>query len=111
MLTDAQIATLCDIGQSIAFSDDRHGELFELIADGYVEKDGDLFKLTAKGEAAVVDRGAGLKRCDFGLTVIRFDTSGNPVSANNFIQAGYRLYEPKVPWVWSHTLYWRRSLR
>ncbi|MBK3666800.1 hypothetical protein JJE66_37035 [Bradyrhizobium diazoefficiens] len=60
MLTDAQIATLCDIGQSIAFSDDRHGELFELIADGYVERDGDLFKLTAKGEAVVVDRGAGL---------------------------------------------------
>lgn len=53
MLTDAQIAILCDIGQSIAFSDDRRGELFELIADGYVERNGDTFKLTAKGEAAV----------------------------------------------------------
>lgn len=60
MLTDAQIALLCDIGQSIAFSDDRHGEVLELIADGYVEKDGDIFKLTAKGEAVVMDRGAGL---------------------------------------------------
>ena len=39
------------------------------------------------------------------------DTTGNPVSANNFIRAGYRLYEPEVPWAWSHTLYWRRSLR
>ncbi|MEH2487162.1 hypothetical protein [Bradyrhizobium sp. AZCC 2230] len=60
MLTDAQIAVLCDIGQSIAFSDDKREELFRLIADGYVQKDGDTFELTSKGEAAVVDRGAGL---------------------------------------------------
>lgn len=60
MLTDAQIAVLCDIGQSIAFSDDEREELFRLIAEGYVQKDGDTFELTAKGEAAVVDRGAGL---------------------------------------------------
>lgn len=60
MLTDTQIATLCDIGQSMAFSDDKHNELMRLIAEGYVQKDGDTFKLTPKGEAAVVDRGAGL---------------------------------------------------
>ncbi|MCG2626000.1 hypothetical protein L6654_05105 [Bradyrhizobium sp. WYCCWR 13023] len=35
MLSDSDIAMLCNIGQSIAFSDDRHGELFRLIADGY----------------------------------------------------------------------------
>ncbi|MET4801516.1 hypothetical protein [Bradyrhizobium sp. LB11.1] len=51
---------LCDIGQSIAFSDDKRDELFRLITEGYVQKDGDTFELTAKGEAAVVDRGAGL---------------------------------------------------
>ncbi|WP_440642817.1 GNAT family N-acetyltransferase [Bradyrhizobium sp. PUT101] len=39
------------------------------------------------------------------------DTTGNPISANNFIQAGYRLYEPGLPWAWSHTLYWRKWLR
>jgi GNAT superfamily N-acetyltransferase len=39
------------------------------------------------------------------------DTTDNVVSANNFIKAGYRLYEPEVPWAWSHTLYWRRLLR
>lgn len=60
MLTDAQLAMLCDISQSIAFSDDRHPELFRLIAEGYVQKDGDTYELTSKGEAAVVDRGAGL---------------------------------------------------
>jgi GNAT superfamily N-acetyltransferase len=39
------------------------------------------------------------------------DTTDNIVSANNFIKAGYRLYEPEVPWAWANTLYWRRWLR
>jgi len=26
------------------------------------------------------------------------------VSANNFIRAGYRLFEPHVPWAWPHTV-------
>ena len=39
------------------------------------------------------------------------DTTNNPVSANNFIKAGYRIYEPKVPWAWSNTLYWRKWLK
>lgn len=38
------------------------------------------------------------------------DTTGNAISANNFIQAGYRLFEPQVRWAWSHTLYWRKWL-
>jgi GNAT superfamily N-acetyltransferase len=39
------------------------------------------------------------------------DTTDNPASANNFIHARYRLFEPEVPWAWSHTLYWRKWLR
>ncbi|EJN13410.1 acetyltransferase (GNAT) family protein [Bradyrhizobium sp. YR681] len=39
------------------------------------------------------------------------DTTDNPASANNFIRAGYRLFEPEVPWAWAHTLYWRKRLR
>jgi hypothetical protein len=39
------------------------------------------------------------------------DTTDNIVSANNFIRAGYRLYQPPHPWAWSNTLYWRKSLR
>ncbi len=36
------------------------------------------------------------------------DTTDNVVSANNFIRAGYRLFEPRSPWGWGHTLYWRK---
>lgn len=46
-----------------------------------------------------------------GWNSIVSDTTNNPASANNFIEAGYRLYEPEAPWAWSHTLYWRKRLR
>ena len=59
MLTDEQIAILRDISQSIAFADDRHGEVEHLIVEGYVMKDGDLYELTAKGEKAVENHAAG----------------------------------------------------
>jgi phage terminase large subunit len=35
----------------------------------------------------------------------------NVPSANNFIRAGYRLFQPRVPWGWSHTLYWRKQIK
>jgi hypothetical protein len=60
MLRDEQIAVLADIGQSIAFADDRQGELDTLIREGYVVKDGDVYELTPKAEKILLDRGAGL---------------------------------------------------
>lgn len=60
MLTDQQVAVLCDISQSVAFADDLHGEVEKLIVEGYVLKDGDLYELTPKGEKILADRGAGL---------------------------------------------------
>lgn len=38
------------------------------------------------------------------------DTTDNPASANNFIRAGYRLYQPRYPWAYSNTLYWRKPI-
>jgi hypothetical protein len=55
MLTYDQIAILRDISQSIAFADDREGQVEQLIVEGYVMKDGDLYELTAKGLKAVED--------------------------------------------------------
>jgi hypothetical protein len=39
------------------------------------------------------------------------DTTDYLVSANNFIRAGYRLFQPQAPWAWPNTLYWRKSIR
>ncbi|MBR1133129.1 hypothetical protein [Bradyrhizobium iriomotense] len=60
MLRDEQLSILRDISQSVAFADDRHGKIGELIAAGYVMKDGDLYELTAKGVTAVEEHAASL---------------------------------------------------
>lgn len=60
MLKDEEVAVLCDIAQSIAFADDRQGEIDRLIKEGYVSKDGDLYELTPKAEKILSDRGVGL---------------------------------------------------
>jgi hypothetical protein len=60
MLTDAQIAILCDIGQASSFDKKKKGEVLDLVVRGYVERDGDLFKITPRGEKVLTDRGAGL---------------------------------------------------
>ncbi|MDA9490697.1 MULTISPECIES: hypothetical protein [Bradyrhizobium] len=64
MLRDEQLSILRDICQSIAFADDRQGKMGQLIADGYVMKDGDLFELTAKGITAVEEHAAALGESD-----------------------------------------------
>jgi GNAT superfamily N-acetyltransferase len=46
-----------------------------------------------------------------GWSCVISDTTGNVRSANNFIRAGYRLYEPQFPWAYPDTLYWRKFVR
>ncbi len=46
-----------------------------------------------------------------GWNCIVSDTTDNLASANNFIKAGYRLYQPHFPWGWPNTLYWQKSIR
>jgi hypothetical protein len=36
--------------------------------------------------------------------------SGNIASANNFIRAGYRMFQPHHPWAFPNTLYWRKMI-
>ena len=55
MLTDEQLAVLRDIDSAVAFDDDS--KVVALVLEGYVQKDGDLFELTPKGEKAVLDNG------------------------------------------------------
>jgi hypothetical protein len=60
MLRDEQVALLRDIAQSVAFADDRHGEVEKLIVEGYVLKDGDLYELTPKGLMVLEEWGASI---------------------------------------------------
>jgi GNAT superfamily N-acetyltransferase len=38
------------------------------------------------------------------------DTTANPASSNSLINAGFKLYEPTVPWAFKHSLYWRKNI-
>jgi len=46
-----------------------------------------------------------------GWNCVVSDTTENLASANNFIRAGYRLYQPPCPWAWPDSLYWRKSIK
>jgi hypothetical protein len=60
MLTDVQVSLLCDIAQSVVLAGERRGEIDQLVKDGYVAKDGDLYALTPKAQKVLSERGAGL---------------------------------------------------
>lgn len=45
-----------------------------------------------------------------GFESIVSDTTDNPPSANNFIRAGYRIYQPREPWAFASSIYWRKVL-
>jgi Acetyltransferase (GNAT) family len=45
-----------------------------------------------------------------GWSCVVSDTTDNLASANNFIRAGCRLYQPQYPWAWPKTLYWRKFI-
>lgn len=53
MLTDKQIAILCDVGQASSFDTEKKGEVLNLIVRGYVEKDGDPFRITPRGRESL----------------------------------------------------------
>lgn len=38
------------------------------------------------------------------------DTIENPVSSNNLIDCGFRMYEPKIVWGFKGALYWRKYI-
>ena len=46
-----------------------------------------------------------------GWNAVVSDTTDNIVSANNFIRAGYELFQPLHPWAWPSTLYWRKAVK
>jgi hypothetical protein len=46
-----------------------------------------------------------------GWSAVVSDTTENLASANNFIRAGYWLYQPPNPWGYPNTLYWRKSIK
>ena len=60
MPTDQQIAVLCDLGQAAQFEPDKLKIVDDLVAQGFAERQGPLFKLTKRGEKLLTERGVGI---------------------------------------------------
>jgi GNAT superfamily N-acetyltransferase len=78
---------------------------------GYICRVGVLKKHRGRGLQLRVMRALQWRSRHNGWSSIVSDTTENIASANNFIRAGYRLYQPLAPWAWPNTLYWRKSIR
>ncbi|MDB5608718.1 MAG: family acetyltransferase [Bradyrhizobium sp.] len=77
---------------------------------GYFCRVGVLQKHRGKKLQLRLMRALELRARHSGWRWIISDTTDNVASANNFIRAGYWLYEPQSPWGWPRTLYWRKSI-
>ena len=78
---------------------------------GYFSRVGVLQRHWGRGLQCRLMRAIEARGRRVGWDSIVSDTTDNPVSANNFIRAGYRLFQPSAPWAWPHSLYWRKWLR
>ncbi|MBR0846627.1 GNAT family N-acetyltransferase [Bradyrhizobium diazoefficiens] len=96
-------------GEAVAFAGvvpSRHAR-----SSGYFSRVGVLRRHRGQGLQLKLMRAIEARGRREGWHSIVSDTTDNPVSANNFIKAGYRLFQPNVPWAWPNSLYWRKSLR
>lgn len=57
MLTDAEVDVLRDLGLTSRLSDETRSAALALVARGFVEREGDLFKLTALGLQELMQKG------------------------------------------------------
>jgi GNAT superfamily N-acetyltransferase len=78
---------------------------------GYFSRVGVLKKYRGSGLQLRLMRALVSRARHNGWSCIVSDTTDNLASANNFIRAGYQLYQPQYPWAWPNTLYWRKSIR
>ncbi|WP_433994157.1 GNAT family N-acetyltransferase [Bradyrhizobium japonicum] len=65
---------------------------------GYFSRVGVLQRHWGTRPSAQMMRAVEARGSRMGWDSIVSDTTDKPVSANNFIQAGYRLFAPKTPW-------------
>jgi GNAT superfamily N-acetyltransferase len=77
---------------------------------GYLSRSGVVEEHRGQGLQRRLIRVREAKGRRFGWKIMLTDTTDNPASANSLIASGYKLYWPKYPWAFPHSLYWRKNL-
>jgi ribosomal protein S18 acetylase RimI-like enzyme len=78
---------------------------------GYIHRVGVLAEHRGYGLQLRLLRAMEVRAGRNGWRCVVSDTTRNIASANNFIRAGYRLYQPRSPWAFTDTLYWQKTIR
>jgi GNAT superfamily N-acetyltransferase len=97
-----------ELGQPVAFAGIIPSSLG--IGIGYLSRVGVLGEAAGHGLQRRLMRAIEQQARRSGLCCIVSDTTGNVVSANNFIRCGYVLFQPERPWAWGDSLYWRKVI-
>jgi GNAT superfamily N-acetyltransferase len=77
---------------------------------GYLKRAGVLKAYRGQGLQRKLITVRERKARKLGLTTMVTDTTDNPPSANSLIKAGYRIFEPRDKWAFTHSIYWRKAL-
>jgi GNAT superfamily N-acetyltransferase len=77
---------------------------------GYFIRAGVVEKARGKGLQTKLIKVRESKAKKQGIKLIITDTTANPYSSNNLIKAGFLMFNPKKPWGYDSTLYWKKEL-
>lgn len=77
---------------------------------GYLSRSGILPKFRGTGLHKRLIRVRLSAARKVGCTVVVTDTRQNPASVNNLIACGFQMYQPKKPWGFVDSWYWRKTL-
>lgn len=95
-------------GSPVAFAGMKPS--LQLDKAGYLNRAGVLPAHQGRGLQLRLIRARERRARKYGWGWLFTDTTDNPASANSLIKAGFRLYEPDIPWGFVRTLYWRKKL-
>jgi GNAT superfamily N-acetyltransferase len=77
---------------------------------GYLIRSGVLPSHRGRGIQVKLLRAREAHARKLGYDLLVTDTTSNIPSANSLIRAGFKLFQPKHPWAFENTLYWRKDL-
>jgi GNAT superfamily N-acetyltransferase len=77
---------------------------------GYLVRSGVLENHRGHGLQHRLIRARELRARRNGWSRLVTDTTDNVPSANSLIRAGFKLFAPKTPWAFEHSLYWTKDL-
>jgi GNAT superfamily N-acetyltransferase len=107
-LTDGHWWIACENDIPVAFAGVIASTLYPLT--GYYKRVGVLPEARGWGLQLRLTRALEARCRRNGWFRVVSDTRDNVPSANNFIQAGYHLFEPATRWAFADSLYWRKML-